>query len=435
MSKQELTDEILSLTQKYWEKYHQKDVFIPGQSKVNYAGRVYGPEEIQHAMLAALDFTLTASTFSNEFETTLRKYFQAKRFLLVNSGSSANLVMVSSLRSAQLDNPLQPGDEVITPATTFPTTLAPILQNNLVPVFVDCEPNTLNMSFELAAAAITDKTKAIFLPHTLGSPWHLAKFKALCEERGLFFLEDCCDALGATYGDQLAGTFGDMASLSFYPAHQMTMGEGGGVIVNNREMSKIATSMRDWGRDCWCEPGTNDTCGKRFDWRLGELPHGYDHKYIYSNIGYNLKVTEFQAAIGLAQWQRIEGFVAARRDHFNAYLAQFQPLREHLEFAEADPLANPSWFGFPITVKSHIERRDLIKWLEDVNIETRLMFGGNILRQPAYRDIEHRIHGDLTESDRIMNKTFFIGVYPGMTETMRQFVIERMFGFFNTKYV
>lgn len=431
MSQQALMDSILQQVAQYWQEYHQKDVFVPGKTKVNYSGRVYGAEEMQHAARAVLDFTLTASEFANDFEDTVRRYFEARRFLLVNSGSSANLVMLASLCSKQVERPLLPGDEVITPATTFPTTLAPILQNGLVPVFVDCEPNTLNMSFELVVAAIGQKTRAIFVPHTLGSPWHLAKYKALCQEKGLYLLEDCCDALGATYDGKLAGGFGDMASLSFYPAHQITMGEGGGVIVNNRHFSKVATSIRDWGRDCWCEPGCNDSCGKRFDWQLGDLPYGYDHKYIYSNIGYNLKVTDFQAAVGVAQWQRLEGFVNARRENFNFYLQHLQDLSEHLEFAEVDPLANPSWFGFPITVKPHVDRRALVEWLEAVNIETRLMFGGNILRQPAYRDIPHRVYGGLVESDRIMNQTFFIGVYPGLTLVMREFVVERVHAFFS----
>lgn len=433
MNEADMRLQILTQVQEYCEQFHNKRTFLPGVSKVNYSGRVYGAEEMLLAVEAGLDFNLTAGRFAQKFERLVKLHFHARRFLLVNSGSSANLVMVSTLRSEQLERPLCDGDEVITPATTFPTTLAPIVQNRLLPVFVDCEPNTLNMDPDRVEAAIGPKTRAIFVPHTLGSPWHLARYRELCDKHNLYLLEDCCDALGATYDGKPAGSFGDMASLSFYPAHQITMGEGGGVAVNNREMVRTATSIRDWGRDCWCEPGENNTCGQRFDWQLGDLPHGYDHKYIYSNIGYNLKVTEFQAAIGVAQWQRMPEFVAARRSNFAYYRDAFADLAEHIELARVDPRAEPSWFGFPITVKDHVERNALTGWLEQVNIETRLMFGGNILRQPAYRNIPHRVQGTLTESDRIMNNTFFIGVYPGLTEAMRSFVVERMHSFFSQR--
>lgn len=430
MSEADKRSQILAQVREYCDQYHNQRTFLPGVSKVNYSGRVYAAEEMMQAVEAALDFNLTAGHQAERFERSLKRYFHARRFLLVNSGSSANLVMVSTLCSNQLERPLRDGDEVITPATTFPTTLAPLVQNRLLPVFVDCEPGTYNMDPEQVEAAIGAKTRAIFVPHTLGSPWHLARYRELATAHKLYLLEDCCDALGATYDGKPVGSIGEMASLSFYPAHQITMGEGGGVIINDKSLVRTATSMRDWGRDCWCEPGENNTCGQRFDWQLGDLPQGYDHKYIYSNIGYNLKVTEFQAAIGLAQWQRMPEFVAARRANFAYYQNAFADLSEHLELARVDPRAEPSWFGFPITVREHVERNALTAWLEAVNIETRLMFGGNILCQPAYRNIPHRIQGDLFESDRIMNKTFFIGVYPGLTEAMRDFVVERMHAFF-----
>jgi len=430
MAHEALRGRILSLVAEYHEQAHGPREFIPGVTKVNYAGRVYDANEMMSAAEAVLDFQLTAGKYAGRLEKALKAHFKARRFLLVNSGSSANLLMVSTLCARTAPEPLEDGDEVITPATTFPTTLAPILQNRLVPVFVDCEPGTLNMDAARAMEAVGPRTRAVFLPHTLGSPWHLAALRDFCREKGLYLLEDGCDALGATYDGRPVGSFGDMSSISCYPAHQMTMGEGGGVAVNNRFLVKTALSMRDWGRDCWCEPGKSNTCEKRFGWQQGDLPFGYDHKYIYSNIGYNLKLTDLQAAIGVEQLKKLPEFVAARRRNFEIYRQALAPLQEHMDFARADPRAEPSWFGFAMTLKPHVDRAKLIRHLEERMIETRLLFGGNILRQPGYRGIPHRLHGDLTETDRIAERTFFIGVYPGLTPAMREFVVETLARYF-----
>jgi CDP-6-deoxy-D-xylo-4-hexulose-3-dehydrase len=430
MGSEELRGKIMSLVAEYYELAHAHREFLPGVSKVHYAGRVFDANEMMSAAGAVLDFQLTAGKYANQLEEALRAHFRARRFLLVNSGSSANLLMVSTLCAQTAPNPLKDGDEVITPATTFPTTLAPILQNRLTPVFVDCEPGTLNMDIARAMEAVRPRTRAIFVPHTLGSPWHLTALRKFAREKDLFLLEDCCDALGASYDGKPAGSFGDMSSISCYPAHQITMGEGGGVAVNNRVLVKTALSMRDWGRDCWCEPGNSNTCGKRYGWRLGDLPAGYDHKYIYSNIGYNLKLTDMQAAIGVEQLRKLDGFVAARRHNFEIYRQVLAPLEEHVEFVRADPRAVPSWFGFAMTVRKHVSRAKLIQHLDQRMIETRLLFGGNILRQPGYVAIPHRLHGDLTETDRIAERTFFIGVYPGLTPPMRDYVVETLLDYF-----
>lgn len=422
--------ELFDKVREYYEKFHVKQEFIPGKTKINYAGRVYDADEMVNIVDSALDFWLTAGPYVDKMEKALKDYFDSKDALLVNSGSSANLVMTSTLTSHQLKRHLNPGDEVITPAVTFPTTLDPILQKGLVPVFVDCGAGTYNIDAGLIEDAISDKTRAMIIPHTLGNPCDMEQIMMLVEKYELFLLEDVCDAFGSEYDGRLVGTFGDMASLSFYPAHHMTMGEGGAVIVNKTEMKKIARSLRDWGRDCWCASGENDSCGKRFQWKLGDLPYGYDHKYIYSNVGYNLKVTEMQAAIGLAQFKKVGSFIEARKRNFKRFYDAFRELENHLILPKADPKADPSWFGFPITVKDGIDRLDLIRWLEDALIETRLIFGGNIVRQPAFTDILCRIHGSLKESDRVMNSAFFIGVYPGLTDEMIDFIIERFKDFF-----
>jgi CDP-6-deoxy-D-xylo-4-hexulose-3-dehydrase len=326
--------------------------------------------------------------------------------------------------SDRVPPPLQPGDEIITPAVTFPTTVAPIVQNRLVPVFVDCEVGTYNINPCLVEDAIGPRTRAIFVPHTLGNPCDMEAIAEIAHRRGLWLLEDTCDALGATFNGQLAGTFGEMASLSFYPAHHITMGEGGGVAINAIGLQRTVRSLRDWGRDCWCDPGKSGTCGSRFEWQTGELPHGYDHKYIYSNIGYNLKVTDLQAAIGLAQAEKLDAFVEARRRNFQRLYQGLKPHEDRLILPRIDPRANPSPFGFPITVRPGLERGRLVRHLEDARIETRLVFGGNIARQPGFLNIEKRIHGDLAESDVIMRDTFFIGVYPGLTPEMLDYVLE-----------
>ncbi|MCH2047855.1 MAG: lipopolysaccharide biosynthesis protein RfbH [Trichodesmium sp. ALOHA_ZT_67] len=380
---------------------------------------------------------MTAGPYGNKFESKMRDFFSSRDFLLVNSGSSANLLMVSTICSPELKSqkdtqlqPLEPGDEVITPAVTFPTTLAPIIQNRLIPVFVDCEVGTYNINPHLIEDAVGPRTKAIFIPHTVGNPCNMEIIMDVAKRHNLWVLEDSCDALGATFDGTLVGTFGQMASLSFYPAHHMTMGEGGAVIVNQASLKKTVLSLRDWGRSCWCPPGISDSCSKRFNWELGELPFGYDHKYIYSNIGYNLKVTDMQAAIGIAQKEKVEGFIEKRRHNFWRLYEGLKSLEEYLILPKIDSRANPSPFGFPITVKEGINRRELVQHLEAHQIETRLVFGGNILKQPGFMNIERRVHGTLEESDIIMNRTLFTGVFPGLTDEMIDYVIEQFTVFF-----
>ena len=429
---QQLHSAILDLVREYHAAAHRPQPFIPGKSRVQYSGRVYDEQEILNAVSASLDFWLTLGPYGEKFETAMQNFFGSRDFVLVNSGSSANLLMVATLCSPELDQllgeagkpRLRPGDEIITPAVTFPTTLTPIVQNRLVPVFVDCEVGTYNLNPRLIEGAIGPRTRAILIPHTLGNPGAMDMVTEIARRYNLWLLEDTCDALGATFDGRLAGTFGDMASLSFYPAHHMTMGEGGGVVINHPRLKKTARSIRDWGRDCWCDPGKNDTCGKRFCWELGELPSGYDHKYIYSNLGYNLKPTDLQAAIGLAQIAKLPGFVEARRRNFRRLQEGLQPLAEHIILPTIDPRANPSPFGFPITVREGIDRKTVTGKLEAARIETRMVFCGNILRQPGFTNIRHRIHGTLAESDRIMHNTFFVGVYPGITSEMLDYMIE-----------
>jgi CDP-4-dehydro-6-deoxyglucose reductase, E1 len=437
---QELRDRILEMVREYHAVAHRPKPFEPGISRVNYSGRVYDEREMVNLTGAALDFWLTLGPYGEQLETRMQSFFGSRDFVLVNSGSSANLLMVATICSPELDQllghsdkpRLHPGDEVITPAVTFPTTLTPIVQNRLVPVFVDCEVGTYNINPLLLEAAIGPRTRAILLPHTLGLPNAMDVVVDIANRHKLWLLEDSCDALGATFDGKLAGTFGDMASLSFYPAHQMTMGEGGGVVINSPRLKKTARSIRDWGRDCWCDPGKSDTCGKRFCWELGDLPAGYDHKYIYSNLGYNLKPTDMQAAIGLAQIDKVPGFVEARRRNFKRLHEGLRELEEWIVLPRVDARANPSPFGFPITVREGVDRRAVINHLEAAKIETRLVFGGNILRQPGFANIEHRIHGTLDQSDVIMRNTFFVGVYPGLTEEMIDYVIETLSGFFRT---
>lgn len=432
MTPQKLRAEILELVRRYYQEAHTRPSFVPGKTRITYSGRVYDERELVNLVNSSLDFWLTTGPYAGELEARLRRLFGAERALLVNSGSSANLIMVSALRSAQLAGALQAGDEVITPSVTFPTTLTPILQNQLVPVFVDCEIGTYNIDPARIEDAVGPRTRAVFVPHTLGNPCDLSTITAVAERHDLIVLEDACDAFGATYNGRLVGTFGAMASLSFYPAHQMTMGEGGGVVVNDRRFARIAVSLRDWGRDCWCEPGHNNTCGQRFSGRFGDLPPGYDHKYVYSNLGYNLKVTDMQAAIGLAQLDKLDGFVAARRANFAYYYERLQPLADRIVLPVWDAASEPSWFGFPITTADEAEAQALVEHLEGALIETRKVFAGNILRQPGFRGIPHRIHDVLENTDEIMKRTFFIGVYPGLTTDMLEYVAETILGFYGS---
>ena len=422
--------EILERVRAYAEQVHAPARFVPFQTKIPYAGRYFGAEELMCLVDAALDFWLTLGPYGARLERLLRRQFDARDAVLVNSGSSANLLAVATLCSPDLDGHLRPGDEVITPAVTFPTTLAPLVQHGLVPVFVDVEEGTYNLNPRLAAEAISPRTRAIMVPHTLGNPVDLEALTALCQAHRLWLIEDCCDALGGTFEGRRVGSVGDLATLSCYPAHHITMGEGGAVIVNRSRFMKIARSIRDWGRDCWCDPGVSNTCGKRFGWQLGDLPEGYDHKYIYSRLGYNLKPTDLQAAIGCAQVEKLDAFVAARRRNFARLHESLASLEPFLVFPRAHPKADPSWFGFPVTVRAGVSRAELVAWLEAAKIETRMIFAGNILRQPAYRTITHRVAGPLVESDRVMTDAFFVGVYPGLSEEMVDFMIERFHSFF-----
>ncbi len=424
-----LKDEILQAVKRYHAAAHRPDGFIPFKSRVQYAGRVFGETELVNLVDSSLDFWLTLGPYGDLFEQKMRGFFGSRDFIMVNSGSTANLTAVMALMSAQRERALKPGDEVITPAVTFPTTVAPLVHSGLIPVFVDCEVGTYNIDPRRIEGAISSKTRALFIPHTLGNPCDMDAIMDIARRRRLFLIEDACDALGSRFRGKLVGTFGELATLSFFPAHHITTGEGGGVIVNDPALSRIVRSVRDWGRDCWCAPGETNTCGKRFGWELGGLPCGYDHKYIYSNLGYNFKPTDMQAAIGAAQADRIPDFTQARRRNFNRLYQGLERFSDHLVLPTLDPRSEPSWFGLPITVRG-VARGELVGWLENANIETRQVFGGNILKQPGYRNIQMRQSGTLEQTDRIMRDTFFIGVYPGLTEEMIDFVLERFTGFF-----
>jgi len=425
-----LRDEIFERVERYYELVHKPRGFIPFESRVNYAGRHFDAAEMLNLADSMLDFWLTLGSYGDLFESKMKRFLGCRDFALVNSGSSANLVGVSTLASPLVANHLEPGDEVITPAVTFPTTLAPILQNGLVPVFVDCELGTYNADANRIEDAISPRTRAIVLPHTLGNPFDLDAVCDIAARHHLWLMEDTCDALGSTFDGRPVGTFGDLGTLSFYPAHHITMGEGGGVIVNRQFLTQPVRSIRDWGRDCWCAPGESNTCAKRFGWCLGELPPGYDHKYIYSAVGFNLKPTEMQAAIGAAQIDKLPAFVERRRHNFRRLYNGLQRYADRIFLPTWHAKANPAWFGFPITVRGTTRRDDLVQWLENANIETRLVFAGNILRQPGYRAIAHRVAGTLENSDRVMRDTFFVGVYPGITDEMVDFMLDRFRAFF-----
>ncbi len=416
------------VAQKYSERHHKTD-FIPGESAVPVTGKVFGVEELEAAVEASLDFWLTAGPYTEKFERDFAKSVGMRHSFMVNSGSSANLVALSSLTSPSLgDRALKPGDEVITVAAGFPTTVTPIIQNGLVPVYVDVDIPTYVANENQLQAAIGPKTKAIMMAHTLGNPFNLKLVEKLATDHGLWVIEDACDALGGTYEGKNLGSFGDLSTFSFYPAHHITTGEGGAVLVKRASQKVLVESFRDWGRDCWCPPGCDNTCLKRYEWKLGDLPEGYDHKYTYSHLGYNLKSGDIQAAIGLAQLERLPSFVQARRENWNYLKQGLKDLEEFLILPEATPSSNPSWFGFAITVKpnSPISRNDIVEKLNDYKIGTRLLFGGNLLRQPAFRDTPRRIIGDLKNTDVVMNDTFWIGVWPGLNHTMLDFVIERI---------
>jgi CDP-6-deoxy-D-xylo-4-hexulose-3-dehydrase len=416
----ELRSKIAGLVREYYEAQFADRTFDPRKHLVHFAGRVFDAEELSNLVDASLDFFLTANRYAESFEADFADYLGVSDAMLVNSGSSANLIAVTTLTSPKLgDRRLKPGDEVVTIAAGFPTTVAPLVQNNLVPVFVDVNLGDYNAIPERLREAVGPRTRAIMMAHTMGVPFDLDTVMDVARKHDLWVIEDNCDALGSRYRGKLTGTFGHLATFSFYPAHHMTMGEGGAVATSDDRLARIARSFRDWGRDCYCAGGENNTCGTRFSQQFGALPFGYDHKYVYSHIGYNLKVTDMQAAIGCAQLKKLDGFIARRRANFAALLAALRPYEDRLILPCATPHSEPSWFAFLITVREDagFTRADLVKFLETNRIETRTLFAGNLLRHPAYQSITHRIVGGLENTDRIMHGTFFVGVYPGIDAT------------------
>lgn len=432
----ELSQEIDQLVGNALEVLHAHKPFVPGETSVPVTGKVFGAPEIKAAVQASLEFWLTAGHFSEEFERELAKVTGTRNAFMVNSGSSANLVALSALTSPSLgDDRLKPGDEVITVAAGFPTTVTPIIQNNLIPVFVDVEIPTYVAPTSLIQNALSNKTRAIMMAHTLGNPFELDAVRNFAKENNLWLIEDACDALGGEFKGQKVGTFGDMSTLSFYPAHHMTTGEGGAVLSNRARLKPLIESFRDWGRDCWCAPGCDNTCLKRYQWKLGDLPEGYDHKYTYSHVGYNLKSGDIAAAIGLAQLDRLPDFIRLRRENFDYLKKSLSDYQEFFILPEASPGSNPSWFGFPITVRENapFSRNQVVAHLDEKKIGTRLLFAGNLLKQPAFQNIDHRVVGSLENTDIIMNDTFWIGVWPGLSRAMLDYVIQEIIDFTKKK--
>ena len=437
MTKEEqLKKEIFNKVKKIYKLKKIQEKFIPGKTRINYAGRVYDEKEMINLIDASLDFWLTAGRYARKFEEEFAKFLGVKYCLLANSGSSANLLAISALTSHKLgQRRLKPGDEVITIACGFPTTLNPILQNNLIPIFLDIDIGTYNIQVDKIEKAISKKTKAIFIAHTLGNPADIEKILKIVKKYNLWFIEDNCDALGSKYKGKYTGTFGHLATFSFYPAHQITMGEGGAVVTDDPLLKKIVASFRDWGRDCWCEPGHDNTCGKRFSQQFGKLPFGYDHKYIYSHIGYNLKITDMQAAIGVAQLKKLPSFIKSRRKNFTYLYNHLKKYEKYLILPKITDNSDPSWFGFPILVKenAHFTRAEIVNYLEENKIATRMLFGGNLTKQPAYQNVKYRIFDSLKNTDLVMENLFWIGVYPGITKEKLDYIINVMNRFFEEK--
>jgi CDP-4-dehydro-6-deoxyglucose reductase, E1 len=428
-----LRAQVLKLVDKYYKTAVTKKQFISGKTPIPVSGKVFDAEEIKYLVDASLDFWLTTGRFAASFEKKFAAWVGTKHCSLVNSGSSANLLALTALTSPTLGKRrLMPGDEVITTATGFPTTLNPIIQNQLIPFFLDIRIPDYNINTDQLKKALSSRTRAIMIAHTMGNPFNVERVMDFAKKHSLWVIEDCSDGLGSLYRGKKTGTFGDVSTFSFYPAHHITMGEGGAVLTNDTVLKKIIESFRDWGRDCWCATGHDNTCGRRFNWKLGNLPYGYDHKYIYNHIGYNLKLTDMQAAVGCAQLGKLAAFAKKRRENFSYLYKGLKPLEEFIILPEATAHSKPNWFSFPITVKesSPLGRNELVRFLESRKIATRLLFGGNLIRQPAYKDIKYRKIGDLKESDKVMSRTFWVGVYPCLTKEMLDYVASSMRGAF-----
>ena len=437
MSKEAIKQQIFDLVEQYSALHFAAQPFEPGTSVVPPSGKVLGANELKHMVDASLDAWLTTGRFNEAFEKRFAEFVGVPHALTTTSGSSANLLAFTALTSPKLGaRALKPGDEVITVAAGFPTTVNPILQNGMIPVFVDVDIPTYNIHPGKIEAAVTERTRAIMVAHTLGNTFDLDAVMAVAKRHNLWVIEDCCDALGSRYKGQHVGTFGHIATCSFYPAHHITMGEGGMVFTKDSELRTIVESFRDWGRDCYCAPGCDNTCGKRFGWQLGSLPMGYDHKYTYSHLGYNLKITDMQAACALAQMDRLPDFIEARKRNFAFLKERLKSCGEFLILPEATPCSEPSWFGFPITLRdsANADRVELLKYLDQFKIGTRLLFAGNLTRQPYFEGRTYRISGELTNTDKIMNDTFWIGVYPGLTEEMLSFVVEKIEAFLGVNF-
>jgi CDP-4-dehydro-6-deoxyglucose reductase, E1 len=432
-----LRKDIAELVSQYAALQYVKNPFEAGKTVVPPSGKVIGETELQYMVEASLDGWLTAGRFNDQFEKELAEFIGVNHLITVNSGSSANLVAFSTLTSPKLGvRAIKKGDEVIGVAAGFPTTVNPVVQFGAIPVFVDVDSETHNVNADLVEAAITPKTKAIMLAHTLGNPFNLEKIKQICDKYHLWLIEDCCDALGAKYNGRHVGTFGDIATCSFYPAHHITMGEGGAVFTNNPKLAVIAESFRDWGRDCYCKPGCDNTCGTRFNLQLGGLPEGYDHKYTYSHLGYNLKISDMQAACGLAQLKQLPEFIKKRNENFDYLVQRLSTLSDFIELTKPTENSEPSWFGFPITVKksSGVSRVDLTKYLDQNKIGTRLLFAGNLIRQPYFKGLEYRVVGELTNTDITMHQTLWLGVYPGLGNEQLNYIAEKMEEFFGVNF-